>query len=98
MSKSKLPKNWDDARVKAVLEHYESQSDEEATAEDEAAYNATTSTSMDVPELITTYVEVPSERGPYGTASGSTNANRSFVEMVGTGWPILWQVSPLPLP
>jgi hypothetical protein len=49
MSKSKLPKNWDEARVKGVLEHYESQSDEEATAEDEAAYNATTSTSMDVP-------------------------------------------------
>jgi hypothetical protein len=49
MSKSKLPKNWDDARVKRVLKHYNSQSDEEATAEDEAAYNATTSTSMDVP-------------------------------------------------
>jgi hypothetical protein len=49
MSKSKLPKNWDDARVKGVLEHYESQSDEEATAEDEPAYNATTSTTMDVP-------------------------------------------------
>jgi hypothetical protein len=49
MSKSKLPKNWDDARVKGVLKHYESQSDEEATAEDEAAYNTTTSTSMDVP-------------------------------------------------
>ena len=49
MSKSKLPKNWDEARVKAVLKHYESLSDEEATAEDEAVYNATTSTSMDVP-------------------------------------------------
>ena len=49
MSKSKLPKNWDEARVKEVLTHYERQSDEEATAEDEGAYNATTYTSMDVP-------------------------------------------------
>jgi hypothetical protein len=49
MSKSKLPKNWDETRVRKVLEHYEGQSDEEASAEDEAAYNATTSTSMDVP-------------------------------------------------
>ena len=49
MTKSKLPKNWDEARVKGVLKHYEGQSDEEATVEDETAYNATTSTSMDVP-------------------------------------------------
>jgi hypothetical protein len=49
MSKSKLPNNWDETRVRKVLEHYEGQSDEEASAEDEAAYNATTSTSMDVP-------------------------------------------------
>lgn len=48
MSKSKLPKNWDEARVEG-LTHYERQSDEEATAEDEAAYNATTSTSMNAP-------------------------------------------------
>jgi fibronectin type 3 domain-containing protein len=49
MSKSKLPKNWDETRVKSVLEHYEGLSDEAAAAEDEVAYNATTSTSMDVP-------------------------------------------------
>ncbi len=49
MSKSKLPKNWDETRVRKVLEHYEGQSDEEASEEDEATYNATTSTSMDVP-------------------------------------------------
>jgi hypothetical protein len=49
MSKSKLPKNWDEARVKGIIKQYENQSDEEAAAEDAAAYNATTSTSMDVP-------------------------------------------------
>ena len=38
MSKrSKFPDGWDDARVKRVLEHYESQTEEQAVAEDEAA-------------------------------------------------------------
>jgi hypothetical protein len=38
MSKqSKLPPGWDEDRVRRVLEHYESQSEEEAVAEDEAA-------------------------------------------------------------
>jgi hypothetical protein len=36
-----------------VLQHYESQSEEEAVAEDEAAYEATTETMMSVPvELV----------------------------------------------
>ena len=63
MSKSKLPKNWDEARVKGVLNHYENQSDDEATAEDEAAYSATTSTSMDVPlELVAKVRELIAKR------------------------------------
>lgn len=38
MSKqSKLHPGWDEERVKRVLEHFESQSEEEAVAEDEAA-------------------------------------------------------------
>jgi len=63
MSKSKLPKNWDEPRVRKALEHYEGQSDEEATTEDEAAYNATTSTSMDVPvDLVPTVRELIAKR------------------------------------
>jgi len=49
MTKSKLPKDWDEARVKRVAEHYERQSDDDAAAEGELADNATTHTSMDVP-------------------------------------------------
>ncbi len=49
MSKSRLPKGWDQARGSRVVEHYEAQTDDEATAEDEAAYKATTHTSMNVP-------------------------------------------------
>jgi len=40
---------WDEERVRRVLEHYESQSDEEAVAEDEAAFETTTHTTMEVP-------------------------------------------------
>lgn len=53
MKQSRFPEGWDEARVKRVLEHYEAQSSEEAVAEDEAAYESTTSTAMEVPvELV----------------------------------------------
>lgn len=53
MSESKYPAGWDEERVRSVLEHYESQSDEEAVAEDEAAWDSTTHTLMEVPvELV----------------------------------------------
>ena len=50
---SQFPPGWDEARVRRVLEHYEAQSDEEALAEDEASFEATTHTAMEVPvELV----------------------------------------------
>lgn len=59
MSKTHYPPGWDENRVRRVLEHYESQSDEEAVAEDEAAYEATTHTTMGVPvELVSAVREL----------------------------------------
>jgi len=53
MKQSKYPAGWDEARVRRVLEHYEAQTDLEAVAEDEAAYEAPTHTVMEVPvELV----------------------------------------------
>ena len=49
MTQSKFPPGWDEDRVRRVLEHYERQSDDEAVAEDEAAYESTTHTAMEVP-------------------------------------------------
>lgn len=49
MKQAKYPAGWDEARVKRVLAHYEQQSDEEAVAKDEAAYESTAHTSMEVP-------------------------------------------------
>jgi len=50
---SEYPPGWDKERVDRVLKHYETQTDEEAVAEDEAAYEATEETTMEVPvELV----------------------------------------------
>ena len=38
MTKTNFPPGWDEERVERVLYHYETQSEEEAVAEDEAAY------------------------------------------------------------
>lgn len=49
MKQSKFPPGWDEARVKRVLAHYEAQAEEEAVAEDEAAFEAQDQTVMEVP-------------------------------------------------
>lgn len=49
MSSNKFPPGWNAERVRRVLGHYEHQSDEEAVAEDEAAFEPPTHTAMEVP-------------------------------------------------
>ena len=49
MSQTKFPPGWDEARVRKVLGHYEEQTEEEATAEDEAAFEDRAQTFMEVP-------------------------------------------------
>lgn len=59
MSQSRYPTGWDEARVQRVLDHYESQTDEEAVAEDEASWEKTSHTKMDVPvDLVPTVREL----------------------------------------
>ena len=52
MKQSRFPPGWDAERVKRVLAHYESQSEEEAVGEDEAAFEASGQTVMEVPTEI----------------------------------------------
>jgi hypothetical protein len=54
MSKAaKFPAGWDEERVQRVLEHYASQSEAEAVAEDEAAFESPVETVMSIPtELV----------------------------------------------
>ncbi len=63
MTRKNYPPGWDEERVRRVLEHYESQSDEEAVAEDEAAFEATPHTTMEVPvDLVPVVRELIAKR------------------------------------
>jgi hypothetical protein len=53
MKQSKFPIGWNEERVHRVLAHYEKQTEEEAVAEDEAAFEDQTQTVMEIPnELV----------------------------------------------
>jgi hypothetical protein len=63
MKRPNFPEGWDEERVRRVLEHYDKQSDEEAVAKDEAAYESTTQTAMDIPvELVPQVRELLAKR------------------------------------
>jgi len=49
MSQAELPPGWDEEKVRKVLGHYEEQTEEEATAEDEAAFEDRAQTFIEVP-------------------------------------------------
>ena len=49
MKQNRFPKGWDENQVNRVLDHYENQTEEEAVAEDEAAFEGRTESLMEVP-------------------------------------------------
>ncbi len=49
---TRFPPGWDEARVRRVLEHYEEQTESEALAEDEAAFEKPTQTVMEIPTAL----------------------------------------------
>lgn len=50
MKQSKFPPGWDEERVRKVLAYYEEQTEEEAVAEDEAAFEDQTQAIMEIPK------------------------------------------------
>lgn len=63
MTESKFPRGWDEERVRRVLAHYEQQTEAEAVAEDEAAFEDTTQAVMEVPmELVPAIRELIAKR------------------------------------
>lgn len=59
MTQSKFPLGWDEARVQSVITHYEQQTENEAVAEDEAAFQDESSTLMAIPtELVPAVLEL----------------------------------------
>ena len=64
MKKPEFPAGWDEERVRKVLAHYESQSEEEAVAEDEAAREDHSQTLMEIPnDLLPAVRELLAKRG-----------------------------------
>jgi len=52
MRQKRFPPGWDEERVTEVLRHYEEQTEDEAVAEDEAAFEDRTQTVMEVPTVL----------------------------------------------
>jgi hypothetical protein len=53
MKQSRFPPGWDEKRVQEVITHYETQTEDEAVAEDEAAFVDSSQTVIVIPkELI----------------------------------------------
>lgn len=52
VNQTKFPTGWDQARVKQLLTHYAEQNEEEAVAEDEAAFEDRTQTVMEIPTAL----------------------------------------------
>lgn len=68
MKRNRFPAGWNEARVGKVLEHYEGQTEDEAVAEDEAAFQLRGQTVMVVPKglvpQITRLIEGRRSRRP----------------------------------
>jgi hypothetical protein len=52
MKENRFPPGWNEQRVRDVLDHYESQTDEEALAEDEASFEDDPETIIKVPTQL----------------------------------------------
>lgn len=53
---NKFPPGWDEERVQSVIRHYESQTEEEAIAEQEAAWEQDGQTVMVIPTALVSAV------------------------------------------
>lgn len=56
MKHNKFPPGWDEERVQRVIAYYEEQTEEEAVAEDEAAFEDQTQTFMEIPNELVPFV------------------------------------------
>ncbi|MFH1969984.1 MAG: hypothetical protein ABIJ53_06665 [Verrucomicrobiota bacterium] len=52
MKQERFPPGWDEKRVRKVLAHYETQAEVEAVAEDEAAFEDSSQTIMEIPNRL----------------------------------------------
>lgn len=64
-NKTSFPPGWNEERVQRVLHHYDTLTEAEQVAEDEAAYEDTTQTVMEIPnDLVPTVRALLANRVP----------------------------------
>lgn len=64
MKQNSFPPGWNEERVRRVLTHYDEQTEAEAVAEDEAAFEDQTQTVMEIPtELVPAVRELIARHG-----------------------------------
>ena len=67
MSQNNFPSGWDESRIRAVISHYENQTEEEAVAEAEQALTVEHETIMVVPiALVPAVRELIAKNQPAG--------------------------------
>ena len=78
-----FPKGWDEVRVQRVLKHYDTQTELETVAEDEAAFESPTQTAVGVPVALVPKVRqliakhrAPNKRMPPPRAGSSASGVR----------------------
>ena len=54
---NRYPKGWTASSIRRLIDHYEGRSEEDAAAEDDAAYNGTKHTMMAVPVKLVPEVQ-----------------------------------------
>ena len=65
MKENQFPPGWDEDRVQRVFAYYESQTEDEAVAEDKAAFESPTETVMIVPvEMVAVIRELLARHSP----------------------------------
>jgi hypothetical protein len=52
MEQNRFPVGWDEERVRRILTYYEEQTEEEAVAEDKAAFEDQTQTMIEIPKEL----------------------------------------------
>ncbi len=77
MKRNRFPAGWDEARVRRVLEHYEGQTEDEAVAEDEAAFRMRGQTVMVVPKRLVPEITRLIEGGRSGRQTSSDRPHKT---------------------
>jgi hypothetical protein len=84
MKRNRFPAGWNEARVRRVLEHYEGQTEAEAVAEDENAFQLRGQTVMVVPKRLVPQITRLIEGRRSGRQTRSDRPNRAL-QPLGTG-------------